>query len=110
MDEAQHGHDVRQPTPLMDRWREECLRALAQADPTGRDDQQVAYVVGAYFQAVCDGLAMEPDPQRRDRYSMQEAERFLAILRRVPAYRRQRQEERAAASRWDDPSCLRPDR
>jgi hypothetical protein len=73
----------------MDRWRDECLRAPAQADPTGRDDRQVASVVGAYFQTVADGLAMESDPGRRDRYSMQEAERFLAILRRASAYRRQ---------------------
>jgi hypothetical protein len=71
----------------MDRWRQECLRALAQADPNGMDDRLVAYVIGAYFQAVHDGLAMVTDPQEQDLFSRLEAERFLDLLRQVPAQR-----------------------
>ena len=62
MDDERHGQIGRRPTPLMERWREECLRALVQTDPAGRDDRLVAYVIGAYFQAVHDGLAIaEPN-------------------------------------------------
>lgn len=89
------------PTPLMDHWREECLRALAQADPAGQDDHLVAHVVGAYFQAIHDGLTMLQEPQEQDLYGRQEAGRFLAMLRHLPEYRQQRHHEKLDAHHRD---------
>jgi hypothetical protein len=85
----------------MERWREECLRVLVQADPIGRDDHLVAYVIGAYFQAVHDGLAIIAEPQEQDLFGRQEAERFLALLRQVPAQRQRMDREKADALRRD---------
>jgi hypothetical protein len=61
----------------------------------------VAYVIGTYFQAVHDGLAMITEPQEQDLFSQKEAERFLALLRRVPAQRQRMAREKADALRRD---------
>jgi hypothetical protein len=76
------------PTTLLERWRAECQRALAQAAPDGSDDHLVALIVGAYFHAIQSKLEMVHDPQAHERFCEDEAVRFLAMLRGVPDRRR----------------------
>jgi hypothetical protein len=79
--------------PLLARWREECARALAHADPAGADDAKVALILGSYFEALASWTAMEraePQVQRCEA----EATRFLAMLRTVPSRRQRLADER----------------
>jgi hypothetical protein len=73
----------------MERWRAECLRALAQAKPDGSDDYLVALIVGAYFESLHYALGLVTDPQAQGRLCEEEAAHFLAILRGVPAARQE---------------------
>lgn len=89
------------PTPLMERWRDECQKALAKADPDGAEDHLVALVVGAYFQALHAGVSLLADPQGQDRLCQAEARRFLSMLRDVPDRRRRMAKERTDGLRQD---------
>ena len=84
-----------EPTPLLARWRDECERALAQADPAGADDAKMALIVGAYFEALAFWTALvRTDPQLQRERCEAEAARFLAMLRNVPRRRQRLAEHR----------------
>jgi hypothetical protein len=89
----------RRPTPLLERWRAECQRALARAAPDGSDDRLVALIIGAYFHAIHAKLGTVHDPHAQDRFCEDEAVRFLAMLRDVPNRRRQILEDQTDAQR-----------
>jgi hypothetical protein len=91
----------RRPTPLLERWRAECQRALAQAAPDGSDDRHVAFIVGAYFHAIHSKLGTVHDPRAHERFCEDEAVRFLAMLRGVPDRRRQILADQTDARRRD---------
>jgi hypothetical protein len=89
----------RRPTQLLERWRAECQRALAQAAPDGADDRLVALIVGAYFHAIHSTVEVVHDPHAQERFCEDEAVRFLAMLRDVPNRRRQILEDQTDARR-----------
>jgi hypothetical protein len=85
----------------MERWRDECQRALARANPDGSDDHLVALILGSYFNAMAGAVSGIADPQAQDRLCQAEARRFLAVLRRVPDRRQRMAYERAERLRQD---------
>jgi len=89
------------PTPLMDRWREACLHALATADPHGAHDRYLASFIGEYFLAIHSGLEMIGDPRVQEQFCAEEAARFLAMLGAVPDCRQQFLEAKADTLRRD---------
>jgi hypothetical protein len=79
----------------MERWRDECQRALARANPDGSEDHLVALTLGSYFRAMHGAVSGIADPQAQDRLCQAAARRFLAMRRGVPDRRRQMTHERA---------------
>jgi hypothetical protein len=83
----------------MERWRDECQRALARANPDGSDDHLVALILASYFRALHDPVSSIADPQGQDRLCQAEARRFLTMRRGVPARRQRMTHERATNAR-----------
>lgn len=101
-----HNNDDRvasgpKPTPLMDHWRDACLRAFATANPNSTDGRYLASVIGEYFHAMHSALEIIPDPRGQEQFCADEGARFLAMLAMVPERRRQLTKTKADKLRRD---------